>query len=68
MDLTMPHMDGEEAYREMRQLKQDVRVILTSGYNAQEVTQRFVGKGLAGFIQKPFQLGELRDALRELLG
>ena len=34
-------------------MRPGVRVILSSGYNEQDVTQRFVGKGLAGFIQKP---------------
>jgi CheY-like chemotaxis protein len=41
---------------------------MTSGYNQQEVTQRFAGRGLAGFIQKPFQLDELREMLRSVLG
>jgi PAS domain S-box-containing protein len=63
LDLTMPHMDGEEAFREMRQLKPDVQVILCSGYNEQDATQRFVGKGLAGFLQKPYTMAELQEKL-----
>ena len=47
MDLTMPHLDGEQAFREMRRINADVKVIMSSGYNEQEVTQRFVGKGIA---------------------
>lgn len=54
MDLTMPHMDGEQCFRELRQIKPGITVIMSSGYNEQEVTQKFVGKGLAGFIQKPY--------------
>ncbi len=64
MDLTMPHMDGEEAFREMRRITGDVQVVLSSGYHEQEVTQRFTGKGLAGFIQKPYTMSPLRDALK----
>jgi PAS domain S-box-containing protein len=67
LDLTMPHMDGEEAYRELRKIRDDVRVILASGYNEQEITRRFDGKGLAGFIAKPFQVAALREKLREVL-
>lgn len=63
LDLTMPHMDGEQCFRELRQLNPDVKVIMSSGYNEQEVTQKFVGKGLAGFIQKPYKLSILRDAI-----
>ncbi len=68
LDLTMPRMDGEETYRELRRLRPDVRVILSSGYNEQDVAQRFVGKGLAGFVQKPYQLAELAAKLREVTG
>ena len=63
LDLTMPHLDGEQCFRELRQLKADVKVIMSSGYNEQEVTQRFVGKGLAGFIQKPYKLSTLRSVI-----
>lgn len=66
MDLTMPHMDGEEAFREMRRIRDDVQVILSSGYHEQDVTQRFTGKGLAGFIQKPYTMSALRDALKDI--
>lgn len=67
LDLTMPHMDGEETYRELRRLRHDVRVILSSGYNQQEVISRFSGKGLAGFIQKPYRLAELKEKIRGVL-
>ena len=67
LDLTMPRMDGEQAFRELRRIRSDVRVIMSSGYNEQEVTQRFAGKGLTGFIQKPFQLAGLAEKLREVL-
>ncbi len=67
LDLTMPHMGGAETFRELRRINQGVRVIMSSGYNEQEVTQHFVGKGIAGFIQKPYQLAELTTKLREIL-
>jgi two-component system cell cycle sensor histidine kinase/response regulator CckA len=68
LDMTMPHLTGEEAFREMRTLHGEVRVVLTSGYNEHEATNRFVGKGLAGFIQKPYRPGELVDLLNRVIG
>jgi len=68
LDMTMPKLSGEEVYREMRRLDPDARVVLISGYNEQEATNRFAGKGLAGFLQKPFQLAALRDKLRAVIG
>ncbi len=68
LDLTMPHLDGEGAYRGIRRIQSGVPVIVCSGYNEQEVAQRFIGKGLAGFIQKPYQLNVLTVAIRHALG
>ena len=67
LDLTMPHLDGEACYREMRRLHPGVKVILSSGYNEQDVVNRFAGKGLAGFVQKPYTTEELLAKIREAL-
>jgi CheY-like chemotaxis protein len=67
LDLTMPNMDGEETFRELRALKDNVRVILSSGYNEQEAINRFTHSGLAGFIQKPYQYASLMHKLRQVL-
>ena len=66
LDLTMPHVDGEQCFRELRQIKPDVKVIMSSGFNEHEVTQKFVGKGLAGFIQKPYKLSVLKETIRRI--
>jgi CheY-like chemotaxis protein len=67
LDLTMPRMDGEETFRRLRQLRPGVPVVISSGYNEQEVTQRFVGQGLAGFIQKPYDFKCLQETLGKVL-
>ena len=67
MDLTMPRLDGEETFRELRRVDPQVRVLLMSGYNEQDAIARFVGKGLAGFIQKPFSIEDLKASLRSIL-
>ena len=68
LDLSMPHMDGEQTFAELRRLRPDVRVVLMSGFNAQEAMVRFTCKGLASFVQKPFAVGELRTVLHDILG
>jgi PAS domain S-box-containing protein len=67
LDLTMPHMDGEETLRELRRIQPTVPVILTSGYSAEEITSRFAGQALAGFIEKPYEIGVLTAKLRDVL-
>jgi PAS domain S-box-containing protein len=68
LDLTMPRLNGEEAFREIRNLRPDQRVILMTGFSATEVINRFAGKGLAGFLQKPFHIAALMGQVRSALG
>ncbi|MCB9640719.1 MAG: PAS domain S-box protein [Myxococcales bacterium] len=67
LDMTMPHLNGEETFREMRRIRSNVRTILSSGYNEQSATNRFAGKGLAGFIQKPYQYEGLREIVQRAM-
>ena len=67
LDLAMPGMDGEETFRELRRIQPSVRVILASGYGNQEIANRFRGAGLAGMIDKPYEVKALSTKLREAL-
>ena len=59
LDLTMPVMGGEEAYRHLRQIRPDVPVIVTSGYDESEAARHFDGTGKLDFIQKPYTSAQL---------
>jgi CheY-like chemotaxis protein len=67
LDMTMPVMSGEEAFRQLRLIRPDVRVILSSGYSQVEALRRFTGKGLAGFVQKPYTSVRLAEAVKSAL-
>uniref|UniRef100_C6E9A8 histidine kinase n=1 Tax=Geobacter sp. (strain M21) TaxID=443144 RepID=C6E9A8_GEOSM len=67
MDLNMPNLSGEEAFHELRKMDAKVRVVLSSGFSEQEVTRKFLGKGLEGFVQKPYTLAALRAVLSQAL-
>jgi CheY-like chemotaxis protein len=67
LDLTMPRMGGEEAFHELRSIRADVRVVLSSGYNEEEITQLFTGRDHVGFIQKPYTTARLKEALQAVL-
>ena len=66
LDMTMPVMGGEEALRRMKEIDANVPVILSSGFNEVEAVRRFTGKGLAGFIQKPYTARGLAEKLAEI--
>jgi nitrogen-specific signal transduction histidine kinase/CheY-like chemotaxis protein len=67
MDLTMPRMDGKQAFLQMQARDPQVRVVLASGYSELEAIEPLLGARPAGFIQKPFSLKELTAALEKAL-
>jgi len=67
LDLTMPRMDGADTLRELRKIASGLPVILCSGYQSQALRERFADDGLAGFVQKPYKLADIRAALQSAL-
>ncbi len=67
LDLAMPGIGGLEALVEMRKIRPDARIILSSGYSAVDVAARLEGQEVDGFLQKPYEPDALIQKLRELL-
>ena len=67
LDLTMPVMSGEETLRQLQAIRGEVRVLLTSGYSEAEAVQRFAGKGISGFLQKPFTAAGLAERVKQVI-
>ena len=66
LDLTMPVIGGEQALVAMRAINPEVRVVLSSGYSAQDLSAR--GEAPEEFfLQKPYRCGELMDVVREAM-
>jgi PAS domain S-box-containing protein len=66
LDMSMPLMSGEEALGHMQKIRPDVRVILSSGFSEAEAIQHFSGKGLAGFLEKPYTSARLAESIGKL--
>jgi DNA-binding NtrC family response regulator len=64
----MPGLSGEATLEQLRRIRPDLPVLLSSGYAEAEATSRFVDQGLAGFIQKPYRPEALVAAVRRALG
>ncbi|OLS17051.1 MAG: Blue-light-activated protein [Candidatus Heimdallarchaeota archaeon LC_2] len=65
LDLTMPIMSGKETFSKMRKISQNIPIILSSGYNEVEIVERFVGRNLTGFLQKPYSIDKLRQTINK---
>ncbi len=67
LDMTMPVMSGEEAFRHLRAIRPDIRIVVSSGYNEVEAIRRFTARGIAAFIQKPYTAAKLAQVLKDVL-
>ena len=64
LDLTMPHMSGDQCLAELKKIDPEVKVVISSGFSEIEVKQKFAGSDPAGFIQKPYRLSALKEVLK----
>ena len=67
LDLTMPRMGGLEALAVMRRVKSDLPAILMSGFSTDDLVQEITGLKRICFIQKPFSINDLLDAIRQTI-
>jgi len=66
LDLTTPGTDSGEVLRRIQQLRPDVRVLLCTGYSAQQLDTRLQGLRPAGILRKPYVPAELIQRLRDV--
>jgi two-component system cell cycle sensor histidine kinase/response regulator CckA len=67
LDIVMPTMGGGATYDLLKQINQDVKVLLSSGYSINGEATDILERGCNGFIQKPFSMKELSGAIRKVL-
>lgn len=68
VDLTMPEMDGVETFRNLLQIRPNMRVIMASGYDADEIIKKFGAQSLPEhFLKKPFDYGNVTRLVDELI-
>ena len=67
LDMNMPGMSGGVVFEELRKLKPDVKILLTSGYGLDGQTRKLLASGGCDFVQKPFSISALTQKLSEIL-
>jgi PAS domain S-box-containing protein len=68
LDLTMPVMGGEEAFRQIRAIRPGARIVVSSGYSQAEAIRRFEPGGAPAFVQKPYTVAQLVGVVNRVLG
>ncbi|UCD91060.1 MAG: response regulator, partial [Desulfobacterales bacterium] len=68
LDMIMPAMGGGETYDTLKEINPDIKVLLSSGYSINGQATEIIERGCNGFIQKPFNVADLSQKIREILG
>ncbi len=68
LDLTMPDLDGQQTFLEIRALRPELPVIVASGFSQEATEDRFPPEQIAAFVRKPYEPEDLIDAIRTSLG
>ncbi len=68
LDVVMPGLGGSETYRRLRGFDRETPVLFSSGLTADESVGDALEEGAAGFIPKPYSIGDLTRAVSSVLG
>jgi len=67
LDLIMPGMDGGKVFDRIKEIRPQMPVMLSSGYAINGQANEIMKRGCNGFIQKPFNISELSQKVRNTL-
>ena len=66
-DMGLPKISGIDVFRKMKLKKPDVRFILASGSLESQMKTEFFKEGLRDFLEKPYSVYEVLQAVRTIL-
>lgn len=67
LDMAMPRKSGRDVFYELKKIDKAVKVLLATGYRHDERSEEILQSGVKGFIQKPFTLYELTEAVYKVV-
>lgn len=66
LDMIMPGMTGGAIFDALKKIKPEIKVLLLSGYDLNGQAQEILNRGCNGFLQKPFSLKRLLEAIQKI--
>lgn len=67
LDFSMPGMSGDQVFSQIRALRDDIPVVVSSGFEVYDTASRFHGDQPAGFLKKPFRPQDLIEKMRQVI-
>ena len=68
LDVTLPGISGADLFDALREIRPEVKVILSTAYSKEMAMLGFGGRDVSGFIRKPYRIDDLESLLRETIG
>ena len=67
LDIIMPKLNGYDAFKAIRTINPEAKILLFSGFNRTPAMDKLQEEGAIGFLQKPFRQKELYEMLIKFL-
>ncbi|MDD2390644.1 MAG: response regulator [Desulfobacterales bacterium] len=67
LDIVLPDIACKELFDILRQSRPDIKTLLSSGYNFNEIIRDLLLAGADGFIQKPYSFKSIQSKLKDIL-
>jgi two-component system cell cycle sensor histidine kinase/response regulator CckA len=69
MDLTViGGMGGEECFKALKELDPEVRAIVSSGYDNDDMARKYLEMGFCGYLTKPYRVTDLGKVVKAVVG
>lgn len=68
LDMNMPGMNGSEVFEELRRIRGDLPIVISSGYSETDMTKAFAGRRVDAFMSKPYEFAKLVETFRAVFG
>lgn len=68
LDMAMPELSGRETFIRLKEINENVKVLLASGFRQDERVMEVMRLGIKGFLQKPYRMADLSKAVAKMLG
>ncbi len=68
LDMRLPDTDGVDLLRQVRTVRADLPVVVTTAYASMQPMLEVLGLGHSGFLVKPFELSELAELIGRVEG
>lgn len=68
LDLSLPGISGEVTFEQLKLIDPKVKVVISSGFPSEDVTKKFDGTGVIGYLQKPYNYAALVGSVTRFIG